>query len=57
MLGHAAPLGFGAVIDGSATAALAALHVWTARRALGPPPASWPSPTLSAQIASEDSLG
>ncbi|WP_405477579.1 hypothetical protein [Streptomyces canus] len=57
VLGQVAPLGFGAVMGGSATAALAALHVWTARRAFGPPPASWPSPTLTAQIASEDSLG
>jgi len=57
VLGQVAPLGFGAVIGGGATAALAALHVWTARRAFGPPPTSWPSPTPGTPITSEDSLG
>lgn len=56
VLGQVAPLGFGAVIGGGATAALAALHVRAARRAFGPPPASWPSPTFGPQIASEDAL-
>ncbi|WP_406442739.1 hypothetical protein OHB00_41130 [Streptomyces sp. NBC_00631] len=57
VLGHVAPLGFGAVIGGSANAALAALHVGAARRAFGPPPASWPTPRLGTPLTSEDSLG
>ncbi|MFJ3339166.1 hypothetical protein [Streptomyces sp. NPDC086766] len=57
VLGQVAPLGFGAVIGGGATAALAAQHVWTARRAFGPPPTSWPSPTPGTPITSENSLG
>jgi hypothetical protein len=57
VLGQVAPLGFGAVIGGGANAALAALHVWAARRAFGPPPTSWPSPTRGTPLTSEDSLG
>jgi hypothetical protein len=57
VLGQVARLGFGTVIGGGATAALAALHVWTARRAFGPLPTSWPSPTPGTPITAEDSLG
>ncbi|MEU3620440.1 hypothetical protein ABZ725_50525 [Streptomyces sp. NPDC006872] len=56
VLGQVAPLGFGAAIGGGANAALAALHVRAARRAFGPPPTSWPSPTCT-PLTSEDSLG
>ncbi|MGA5171142.1 MULTISPECIES: hypothetical protein [Streptomyces] len=57
VLSQVAPLGFGAMIGGGANAALAALHVWAARRAFGPPPTSWPSPTSGTPLRSEDSLG
>lgn len=57
VLSQVAPLGFGAVIGGGANAALAALHVWAARRAFGPPPTSWPSPRRGTPLTSEDSLG
>ncbi|MCX4853766.1 hypothetical protein [Streptomyces canus] len=57
VLGQVAPLGFGAVIGGSANAALARLHVGAARRAFGPPPTSWSSPTCDATLTSEDSRG
>ncbi|WP_197523345.1 hypothetical protein [Actinokineospora pegani] len=42
VLGRVAPFGIGAVIGGGANAAVAALAVRAARRAFGPPPASWP---------------
>ncbi|MFF7333487.1 hypothetical protein [Streptomyces sp. NPDC008150] len=57
VLGRVAPVGFGAAIGGSANAALAALHVRATRRAFGPPPTSWPSPTYDASTAREDSPG
>lgn len=57
VLGHVAPLGFGAAIGGGTNAALAALHVWAARRAFGPPPTSWPSPAHSTPVTSGDSPG
>ncbi|MBQ1075432.1 hypothetical protein KBX06_20010 [Micromonospora sp. C31] len=41
VLGRVAPFGIGAVIGGGANAALATLAVRAARRAFGPPPASW----------------
>lgn len=42
VLGRVTPFGIGAVIGGGANAALATLAVKTARRAFGPPPATWP---------------
>ncbi|MFR9724453.1 hypothetical protein ACL02R_13970 [Streptomyces sp. MS19] len=42
VLGRVAPFGIGAVIGGSANAALAAATVRAARRAFGPPPEAWP---------------
>jgi hypothetical protein len=57
VLGHVVPFGFGAAIGGGANAALATLHVWLTRRAFGPPPPSWPEPTLGMQITSADSRG
>ncbi|MEU0029692.1 hypothetical protein [Streptomyces sp. NPDC006335] len=57
VLGHVAPLGFGAAIGGGTNAALAALHVRAARRVCGPPSPSWPSPTHGTPLPSEDSLG
>jgi hypothetical protein len=45
VLGRAAPFGIGAVIGGSANAALATMAVRAGRRAFGPPPATWPEPT------------
>ncbi|WP_229784377.1 hypothetical protein [Pilimelia anulata] len=47
VLGRVAPFGIGAVIGGGANAALAALAVRAGRRAFGPPPPSWPTPTPS----------
>ncbi|MFJ6512109.1 hypothetical protein ACIQMO_05360 [Streptomyces sp. NPDC091406] len=41
VLGRVAPFGIGAVIGGGANAAIGALAVKAARRAFGPPPASW----------------
>ncbi|MFJ7059061.1 hypothetical protein ACK8N7_24010 [Streptomyces griseobrunneus] len=41
VLGRVAPFGIGAVIGGGANAAIGALAVRAARRAFGPPPASW----------------
>ncbi|OLR93716.1 hypothetical protein [Actinokineospora bangkokensis] len=46
VLGRVAPFGIGAVIGGGANATLAALAVRAARRAFGPPPESWPGPTV-----------
>ncbi|GAA4617869.1 hypothetical protein GCM10023195_79960 [Actinoallomurus liliacearum] len=42
VLGRVAPFGIGAVIGGSANAAIAALTVKASRRAFGPPPTTWP---------------
>ncbi|MBB0243194.1 hypothetical protein FNQ90_03475 [Streptomyces alkaliphilus] len=42
VLGRVAPFGIGAVIGGGANAAIATFTVRAARRAFGPPPASWP---------------
>ncbi|WP_420313287.1 hypothetical protein ACOB87_44105 [Streptomyces sp. YS-B37] len=56
VLGQLAPLGCGAAIGGGTNAALAALHVRTARRVFGPPPMSWPSPAYGTPSGSEDSL-
>ncbi|MEV3872482.1 hypothetical protein [Streptomyces sp. NPDC049906] len=41
VLGRVAPFGIGAVIGGGANAAVATFTVKAARRAFGPPPASW----------------
>lgn len=57
VLGRVVPFGIGAVIGGSANAALAALSVRASRRAFGPPPASWPTPAHSALPAYEGSVG
>ncbi|WP_327177480.1 hypothetical protein OG599_20805 [Streptomyces sp. NBC_01335] len=57
VLGRVAPFGIGAVIGGGANAGLAALAVRAGRRAFGPPPSSWPSPTGSPQSAPGDMLG
>lgn len=56
VLGRVAPLGIGAVIGGSANAALAALSVRAGRRAFGPPPASWPTPANSTLLVPTDSV-
>ncbi|MER7165324.1 hypothetical protein ABT336_04485 [Micromonospora sp. NPDC000207] len=42
VLGRVAPFGIGAVIGGTANAALAAVAVRASRRAFGEPPTSWP---------------
>ncbi|MFI7273771.1 hypothetical protein [Streptomyces sp. NPDC049879] len=44
VLGRAAPFGIGAVIGGSANAAIATATVRAGRRAFGPPPEAWPEP-------------
>ncbi|MEV5827321.1 hypothetical protein AB0L25_17250 [Spirillospora sp. NPDC052242] len=57
VLGRVAPFGIGAVIGGGANAALAALTVKAGRRAFGPPPTSWTSPTDGTPPTSESSQG
>ncbi|MGW2281077.1 hypothetical protein [Streptomyces sp. NPDC001770] len=57
VLGRVAPFGIGAVIGGGANAGLAALAVRAGRRAFGPPPASWSSPTSTAPPTPDESLG
>ncbi|WP_262402323.1 hypothetical protein [Actinomadura sp. CNU-125] len=56
VLGRVAPFGIGAVIGGSANAAMATLTVRAGRRAFGPPPTSWPS-TIVASAPSEAETG
>lgn len=44
VLGRVVPLGIGAVIGGTANAAMATMVVRSAKRAFGPPPGAWPEP-------------
>lgn len=57
VLGRVAPFGIGAVIGGGANAGLAALAVRAGRRAFGPPPATWSSPSLRTPPTDQDPLG
>ena len=50
VLGRIVPFGIGAVIGGSANAAMAKGVVRSARRAFGPPPAAWPDAPSTDQL-------
>jgi len=54
VLSRVAPFGIGAVIGAGANAALATVTVKAARRAFGPPPATWPQPTCGTPPTSEN---
>ncbi|WP_052848701.1 hypothetical protein [Streptomyces avicenniae] len=57
LLGRAAPFGIGAVIGGTANAAIARGTVQAGRRAFGPPPESWPWEAHDAPAPSADLPG
>ena len=48
VLGRVVPFGIGAVIGGTANAAMSTMIIRSARRAFGPPPVHWPTATRQA---------